>query len=785
MVLQKILCAVLRDDVNNKTKLRRLFGTCLYSKKLSWLNGATIKKQRLSQILYKCFGEGPAALPSKEYKQIVEFDNKEIAPFEMLSLEQESIYKRWERMLAKNNIPANAASRLELAIFLTAVLASDLVTSGEEQISSFVRTYYTAFGILGIECEDNLLRLLCPENFVKAKEDWSRAITGKEYQDRILPYDLLCLTIYLALWRLRYPADAEADKKNFAKLWLSFLHFCSMEPEFDNANQSVNSVIQAVHRDMFAGSETRTQPEISSSELSRNNDLFRDPRFLRQANLYYNVDMQAIFHVLNNFQRSDLTVLDLGCGDAEVTCSRFGGIAAVSKIICIDSDAHQVETAKARIERDPHCDKFSVYQVNLQDNDLVYQLRSILKENNVEKIDIVFSALAFHYLSSPESVLSHIRTIMAEDGFVIIRELDDHTKLYYSQGDIKSAWMEMAINSYQKISQYSDRNCARKMHSWLSLNGFSDIKLFYDQIDTCGKTQQERKDIFYIMVGFRKARAEKLLRNQHNDAETEKYLSEVVRSCDELEKLFSEEDFWFFFTNYVAVARNSKYQADKKSARPIIELYLVRHAHTGIIESDSNLSFAISERGDKEIIALTERLRSIEFDEIVCSTMERAIQTAMPIAASHGITLEQYPELIEIDRGAVITDSMWTENYSEYYSHWKRHETDLQFPNGENGADVWVRAKFVIDRICENAAACGRTDRPYRACVITHGGTIRAMLCGLLGIPEQLRYQFAYNLHPCSISTLRIAEDPSDNVNTDYPLTLELFNDISHLREKL
>lgn len=784
MELHNILCAAMQDDICDKAKLRNKFGVGLYEKTMRWTCGEAISTSRFSNILNECFGQGTVAITSKEYKQIAQFTSSVITPYELLSLGEESIYRRWDRMLSEGNIPKNASSRMELAVFLTALLASDLSIAGDAQFEAIVKLYYISFEIIGITCEDSIMRRLCPGNLVKAKEDWCKAITGKEYSKTVLPYDLLCLTVYLALWRLRYPAEEETSKLKFAKQWYSIIHWFSMEPEFENTSTHIDTVIQSARQELFPFAEEETRTKISVSELSNNNDLFRDPRFLRQANLYYHVDMQAIYAVLNRFERCDLTVLDLGCGDGEVTCSRFGGIAAVSRIICVDSDARQLETAKARIERDPNKEKYCICQIDLRDNDLVPQLRRVLKENKIDKVDIVFSALTFHYLPHPEIVLSHIKTIIADDGYIILRELDDDTKIYYSQGDIMSDWMDQAVSSYQKVSQYSDRNCARKMHSWLALQGYSDIKLFFDQIDTCGKTPQERKDIFYIMVGFRKARAEKMLRDRPGSAESERYLHDVIQSCTELEGLFEEKDFWFFFTNYVAIARNHSLQKLEQKKRAPVELFLIRHASCDIKESDNGIALSVSRKGKQEISALTEHLLNIDLDEVVCSTMERAIETATPIAETHNLQLTKFPELNEIDRGEVRTDQMWLSN-AQYYARWKKHETDLPFPNGENGMDVWVRSKYVIDRICENASAKPAGTTPYRACIITHGGTIRALICGLLGIPEQLRYQFAANLHSCSVSIIRLASDPSENANTDFPATIELFNDISHLRENV
>lgn len=536
----------------------------------------------------------------------------------------------------------------------------------------------------------------------------------------------------------------------------------------------------------YLASIPRNRANSKNSQLpeeSEDNDLFRDPRFLRQSNLYYQVDMQAINEVMNNFQRKGLTVLDLGCGDCEVSCTRFAGIAAISKVICVDSDSLQVKEGRVRVAKDPHKKKFTVVQLDLKKEDFIQELRTVLRECGVRKVDIVFSALTFHFLPNPESLLSHIRTVMADDGYFILRELDDDTKVYYAQGDRKTVWMRKVVESYQQVvSHYTDRNCARKMFSWLTLQGFSDVRLFYDQIDTCGKTKREREDIFHIMVGFRKARAEKKLKTETINEETKCLLNEVIQASDELKDLFLEDDFWFFCTNYVAIARKQPKQKSEPAIQVPIELYLIRHAQCDIVKNGEKLVHEISEEGRREIAALSKRMAGVKFDTVICSTMQRAVETAAPIAESHQLSLEQYPELNEIDRGDILTDAIWAENES-YYRRWKKHETDLPFPSGENGINVWLRAKFAIDRIRENAEKSPVQDRPYRACVVTHGGTIRAIICGLLGIPERMRYQFAWDLHSCSTSIIRICADSSDNVNTDNAATLELFNDNSYLRD--
>ena len=94
MELHNILCAAMQDDICDKAKLRNKFGVGLYEKTMRWTCGEAISTSRFSNILNECFGQGTVAITSKEYKQIAQFTSSVITPYELLSLGEESIYRR-------------------------------------------------------------------------------------------------------------------------------------------------------------------------------------------------------------------------------------------------------------------------------------------------------------------------------------------------------------------------------------------------------------------------------------------------------------------------------------------------------------------------------------------------------------------------------------------------------------------------------------------------------------------------------------------------------------------
>ena len=87
-------------------------------------------------------------------------------------------------------------------------------------------------------------------------------------------------------------------------------------------------------------------------------------------------------------------------------------------------------------------------------------------------------------------------------------------------------------------------------------------------------------------------------------------------------------------------------------------------------------------------------------------------------------------------------------DFPDYFNEWKKHEEDLPYPDGESGGDVWARCRAPLEKIIDES--------PERAAVVCHGGTIRCIICGLLGIPQQKRFLLGDPIENCSISVIRV-----------------------------
>jgi broad specificity phosphatase PhoE len=129
-----------------------------------------------------------------------------------------------------------------------------------------------------------------------------------------------------------------------------------------------------------------------------------------------------------------------------------------------------------------------------------------------------------------------------------------------------------------------------------------------------------------------------------------------------------------------------------------MRLLLIRHA-----EPDPSPDW----RGDPPLNAtgraqaehLAEALRDSALDRVVCSALQRAVETARPLAAAVGAPLVVEPELKEIEMG-----TLWRwgpeqqREWGRVVAQWGAGRTDVRLPEGESLDEVAVRVRPVVAR---------------------------------------------------------------------------------------
>src|SRR5664279_3560822 len=149
-------------------------------------------------------------------------------------------------------------------------------------------------------------------------------------------------------------------------------------------------------------------------------------------------------------------------------------------------------------------------------------------------------------------------------------------------------------------------------------------------------------------------------------------------------------------------------------------LRLVRHGESeGNVEGSlqgSRLDTPLSETGRRQAECLAATLAGDDIDAVWASPMIRARETAVAIAAPHGLGVSLDPDLVEFDWGAWSGrpyDGEIEKEVSGVRARWRAGETELSPFGGESPAHAALRA----DRFLERLKASG----PCAPLVVAHG----------------------------------------------------------------
>lgn len=179
-------------------------------------------------------------------------------------------------------------------------------------------------------------------------------------------------------------------------------------------------------------------------------------------------------------------------------------------------------------------------------------------------------------------------------------------------------------------------------------------------------------------------------------------------------------------------------------------IVLVRHGQTDAIDnyiSGTTLDTPLNIEGRAQVQRLVERLRGVALSAIVSSPLTRTRETADPIAASHGLQVEETRAFLELDFGA-WTGRRFRELDRE--PEWKRFNavrSVVRAPGGELMLDVQQRAVGALLDLCARYPT-------EHIVVVSHGDVIRAILMFCLGMP--LDFVHRIEVSPASISIVTL-----------------------------
>lgn len=180
------------------------------------------------------------------------------------------------------------------------------------------------------------------------------------------------------------------------------------------------------------------------------------------------------------------------------------------------------------------------------------------------------------------------------------------------------------------------------------------------------------------------------------------------------------------------------------------KIYLVRHGKTnangnGVFQGHEDNH--LNEEGHRQAKLLAGFFRNKRFGQIYTSDLIRTIETAEPVAANCGLPIIPVPAFKEICFGE------WESlTYKEIKKRWPQELEDFfltpdqtAIKDGESFAEVQTRSWQALQEI---AAKQDSED----VLVVSHGGTIRALLCAILNL--SLRELWRFEIYNAGVSCI-------------------------------
>jgi probable phosphomutase (TIGR03848 family) len=180
--------------------------------------------------------------------------------------------------------------------------------------------------------------------------------------------------------------------------------------------------------------------------------------------------------------------------------------------------------------------------------------------------------------------------------------------------------------------------------------------------------------------------------------------------------------------------------------------FLVRHAlteHTGARLSGRMEGIHLSEDGRRQADLVAEGLAHLPFKAIYSSPIERAMETARPLAARHGLPVQVAPEVTEVEFGKWTNRSFKTLRRTKLWEKVQRSPSSARFPDGETLYEVQARAVGEIERLSSAHAK-------QSVCVVSHADVIKLIAAHYVGAHLDLFQRL--HIAPASVSVIALGD---------------------------
>lgn len=163
-------------------------------------------------------------------------------------------------------------------------------------------------------------------------------------------------------------------------------------------------------------------------------------------------------------------------------------------------------------------------------------------------------------------------------------------------------------------------------------------------------------------------------------------------------------------------------------------LLLIRHGENDFVKTGKlpgqSAGIHLNERGQKQAQALGEALKETPVKAVYSSPLERALETAEPIALARRLEIIQDPDLRDADVGRWQGKSLKVLRLTNAWKVVQHAPSRFQFPEGESFISLQTRIVNTLEGIVR------RHNKPKDiVAVVFHADPIKLAVAHFLGLP--------------------------------------------------
>ena len=163
-------------------------------------------------------------------------------------------------------------------------------------------------------------------------------------------------------------------------------------------------------------------------------------------------------------------------------------------------------------------------------------------------------------------------------------------------------------------------------------------------------------------------------------------------------------------------------------------LLLIRHGENDFVKTGKlpgqSAGIHLNERGQNQAQALGEALKEVPIKAVYASPLERAMETAEPIAQARKLQIVQEPDLRDANVGKWQGKSLKSLRLTKAWRVVQHSPSRFQFPEGESFMDLQTRIVNALEGIIR------KYNKPKDiVAVVFHADPIKLAVAHFLGLP--------------------------------------------------